>query len=167
MGWCRTERARAWDEFGIYLLDHPLTLGGSMFHICDDSLGCCCAQQMLPFTLVAGNVPLYFSLVLWVKMDFGGFFPPVVFYQSCLLFVLKQTWKVLSVLETVWQGRFSFSWEYKNHFFVFHFTAHDGQTWHDKEWYIVTQIKLQHCTLYWVWLIHYPFNNFSLIFDYL
>lgn len=45
---------------------------------------------------------------------------------------------------------------------LFYFTAHAGQTRHDREWYIVTQIKLPYFTLYWVWLVHYPFNIFLL-----
>lgn len=55
-------RARAWGEFGKHVLDHPLILVGSMFHIFEDSSSSCYAQQVLLenlFALMVRNAPLY------------------------------------------------------------------------------------------------------------
>lgn len=98
MAWCGNERARAWDEFGKHHLDRPLTLVGSKFRIYEDALGCCCAQQMLLENLFA----LYtLSSSCELRWLLGGFFS-MVFHQFCSVVVLKQAWKVFSVLEIVW-----------------------------------------------------------------
>lgn len=57
---------------------------------------------------------------------------PVVFHQSCLLFVLKPTLKAFSVLETVCKVGFC-SLENTSSTSEFYFTAHARQTQHDKE----------------------------------
>lgn len=45
-------------------------------------------------------------------------------------------------------------------YFVHSTRSHAGQTWHDKEWYAVFQIKPHSCIVCWLWLVCCPLNSF-------